>query len=187
MTKALVFAASTRKDSLNRKLARAAADELSGRGLEVTLADLRDYPMPLYDGDLETGSGIPEAAREFRKLLDANEIFVIASPEYNGSFPALLKNVIDWTSRPSAAGDRPASAYRGKTAVILATSPGQGGGRRGLRHLRELLEMIGMRVVIEVPIARGGDAFDAEGHLARPEDIAAVAAIGEALASPKAA
>jgi NAD(P)H-dependent FMN reductase len=188
MTKALVFAGSTRTGSLNRKLALAAAGELRGRGLEVTLADLKDYPMPLYDGDLEAGSGIPEKAREFRKLIAAHDVLVIASPEYNGSFPALLKNVIDWTTRAAEPGERPAAAYRGKTAVLLSTSPGPGGGRRGLRHLRELLEMVGVQVLpVDVTVPKGFDAFDAEGHLARPEDVMAVAAIGEALSAVKAA
>ena len=84
--KVLVFAGSTRKGSLHRKLAVAAAADLRARGLDVTLADLRDYPMPLYDGDLETESGVPENARAFRKLLEQHDVFVIASPEYNGSF-----------------------------------------------------------------------------------------------------
>src|SRR6476620_8790086 len=100
--RALVFAGSTRKDSLHRKLAASAAAELRRRGFEVTLADLRDYPMPLYDGDLEASEGLPVSAVAFRKLLAGHELLVIASPEYNGSFPALVKNVIDWTSRPVA-------------------------------------------------------------------------------------
>jgi chromate reductase, NAD(P)H dehydrogenase (quinone) len=184
--RALVFAGSTRTDSLNRKLARAAAEELKRRGLDVTFADLKDYPMPLYEGDLETASGIPENARAFRKLLELNELFVIASPEYNGSFPALLKNVVDWTSRPGP-GERPAAAYRGKQAILLATSPGPGGGRRGLKHLRELLEMIGVTVVAEVPVAKGFESFDAEGRLARLEDVAALRAVADGLVAPKAA
>src|ERR1044072_2791431 len=112
--KALVFAGSIRTDSLHRKLARGAPAALRRRGLEVTLADLRDYPMPLYDGDLETSDGLPPAAHEFRKLLAAHDLLVIASPEYNGSFTALLKNTIDWTSRPGQAGERPTALYRGK-------------------------------------------------------------------------
>ena len=188
MTIALVFAASTRTGSLNRKLAVAAAEELSRRGLDVTLADLKDYPMPLYDGDLEAGSGMPEKAREFRKLIAEHDVLAIASPEYNGSFPALLKNVVDWTSRPVEPGDRPAQAYRGKTAVLLSTSPGPGGGRRGLRHVRELLEMIGVNVLpVDVAVPKGFSAFDEEGRLARPEDIAAVAAVGDAFATRQAA
>jgi chromate reductase, NAD(P)H dehydrogenase (quinone) len=183
---ALVFAGSTRMDSLNRKLARAAAEELRQRGIDVTFADLKDYPMPLYEGDLETTSGIPENARAFRKLIEQNELLVIASPEYNGSFPALLKNVVDWTSRPGP-GERPASAYRGKHAILLATSPGPGGGRRGLKHLRELLEMIGVTVLAEVPIARGFEAFDPEGRLARVEDVGTLRAVAEELTALKAA
>ena len=108
---------------------------------------------------------------------------MIASPEYNGSFPALIKNVVDWTTRP-APGERPASAFRGKTAALLSASPGPGGGRRGLRHLRELLEMIGVEVAsADVAIPRAHEAFDAEGRLVRPADAQAVAAMAEELAA----
>jgi chromate reductase, NAD(P)H dehydrogenase (quinone) len=182
-TKVLVFAGSTRMGSLHRKLAQAAAADLRDRGLDVTLADLRDYPMPLYDGDLETESGVPENARAFRKLLNQHDVFVIASPEYNGSFPALLKNVIDWTSRP-VPGERPAAVFRGKTAALLSASPGPGGGSRGLRHLRELLQMIGVDVLpVDVTIPRALSAFDDAGRLTRPEDIAAVERVGETILS----
>ena len=173
--KALIFAGSTRSDSLHRKLARAAAAELRGRGVEVTLADLAEFPMPLYDGDFEASNGLPPAAHAFRKLLADHDLLVIASPEYNGSFPALVKNVIDWTSRPAAAGERPTALYRGKKAALLAGSPGPGGGRRGLRHLRELLEMIGVTVVAEpVAIAGAFDAFSASGELVRADAVEAV-------------
>jgi chromate reductase, NAD(P)H dehydrogenase (quinone) len=177
--KVLVFAGSTRKGSLHRKLAVAAAADLRARGMDVTLADLRDYPMPLYDGDLETESGVPENARAFRNLLEQHDVFVIASPEYNGSFPALLKNVIDWTSRP-VPGERPAGVFRGKKAALLSASPGPGGGNRGLRHLRELLQMIGVDVLpVDVTVSRALSAFDEEGFLTRPEDVAAVDHMGQ--------
>lgn len=180
--KTLVFAGSTRSDSLNRKLARAAADEFRRRGHEVTLADLRDFAMPLYDGDLETLSGLPEAAIAFRKLLRDHDLLVIASPEYNGSFPALVKNVIDWASRPGP-GERPAALFRGKAAALLAASPGPGGGRRGLRHLRELLQMIGVNVLpveVEVALPSALSAFDAGDRLVRPADIQALENLAEA-------
>lgn len=181
--KALVFAGSTRTDSLHRKLAASTAGELRRRGVDVTLAELRDYPMPLYDGDLETAEGLPPAAVAFRKLLAENDLLVIASPEYNGSFPALVKNVIDWTSRPAAAGERPAALYRGKRAALLAGSPGPGGGRRGLRHLRELLEMIGVTIVGEpVAVSSAFTAFDAEGTLSRPDAVEAVERLADAVA-----
>jgi chromate reductase len=137
----------------------------------------------LYDGDVEASAGLPASAVAFRKLLAEHDFLVIASPEYNGSFPALVKNVIDWTSRPAAAGERPAALYRGKRAALLAGSPGPGGGRRGLRHLRELLEMIGVTVVGEpVAIAGAFQAFDEDGRLARPDDMAAVSRLADTVA-----
>jgi len=167
----LVFAGSIRKDSYHRKLARAAAERLARAGANVTFADLRDYPMPIYDGDLEAAEGLPTSARTFKELLRAHDAFVIASPEYNGSFTALLKNAIDWTTRPEA-GEKAGQVFRGKIAALLGGSPGAGAGRRGLRHLRELLEMIGVNVIPEqLTVAKIAPAFDAAGALTRPEDI----------------
>jgi chromate reductase len=168
--KVLVFAGSIRSGSLHRKLARQAAAELRKMGTEVTLADLSDYPMPLYDGDLEAGEGAPQSVRAFKQLVRAHDAFVIASPEYNGSFSALLKNAIDWASRPEP-GEKSLAAFRGKAAAILSASPGPGGGQRGLRQLRDLLEMMAMTVVpTQLAIPRAHEAFDSEGNLARPED-----------------
>ena len=168
--KVLVFAGSIRADSYHRKLAQAAAGALQNAGAETTCADLKDYRMPMYDGDVEAAQGMPDTARAFKALLLHHDAFVIASPEYNGSFPALLKNVIDWTSRPDP-GETPLAAFRGKTAAILSTSPGPGGGQRGLRQLRELLEMIGVSVIpTQFAIPRASEAFDAQGALTRPED-----------------
>jgi chromate reductase, NAD(P)H dehydrogenase (quinone) len=178
--KILVFAGSTRKDSLNRKLARAAAATLERKGLDVTLADLRDYPMPMYDGDLEA-AGMPDPARAFRELLRAHDVFVIASPEYNGSFSGLLKNAIDWASRANP-GERPGAVFHGKRAALLSASPGPGGGRRGLKHTRELLEMLRVEVLpVSVSIASAGEAFDARGALVRPGDAAQLDQLAGAL------
>jgi len=138
--------------------------------VEVTFADLADFPMPLYDGDLEAAQGVPLNARQFKELARRHDAWVIASPEYNGSFPALLKNVIDWISRPEA-GEAPGAVFRGKTAALLSTSPGPGGGQRGLRHLRELLEMVGVRVTPgQVTIPRAFEAFDGGGKLVRADE-----------------
>ena len=170
----LVFAGSTRTDSYHRKLALAALASLRAAGADATFADLRDYPMPLYDGDLELMQGLPDKAKAFKELLRRYDVLVIASPEYNGSFPALVKNAIDWASRPEA-GEGHLAVFRGKTAAILAGSPGPGGGKRGLRHLRELLEMIGVNVISsQVNVARVTSAFDAGGRLARTEDLTAL-------------
>jgi NAD(P)H-dependent FMN reductase len=166
----LVFAASTRGDSLHRKLAREAFTALETTGIDATLADLRAFPMPLYEGDVEAAQGLPAHAKAFKDLLRRHDVFVIASPEYNGSFSALVKNVIDWSSRPEP-GEKSLAVFRGKTAALLSASPGPGGGRRGLKHLGELLEMIGVNVFPErLSIARAFEAFDSEGKLTRSED-----------------
>ena len=167
--KVLVFAGSSRSDSLNRKLAKAAAEMLERAGAEVTFADLRDYSMPIYDGDTEAAAGLPERAKAFKELVRQQDGLVIASPEYNGSFSGLLKNTIDWISR-SEAGEKPAAALRGKTTAILGASPGPGGGQRGLKHVRELLTMIGVNVLPEqLTLPKATDAFDNDGQLNRPE------------------
>jgi len=163
--KAIVFGASTRTDSLNKRLARFAASELERQGIEVMLIDLRDHPMPIYDGDLEVESGLPPAARALKNLIRHYDAIVIASPEYNGSFSALLKNTLDWVSRPEP-GERPGAAFRGKTALIMSASPGPGGGRSGLRHLREVLQNLGMSVhTAEISVPRAHEAFDPDGRL----------------------
>ncbi len=178
----LVFAGSARSGSLNRKLARAAAAALERHGLEVTLADLRDYPMPIYDGDLEASAGMPETARAFKNLVRAHDALAIASPEYNGSFAALLKNAIDWASRPEP-GEPHLAAFQRKKALIMAASPSQYGGQRGLRHLRELLGMMRVEVLPgQLALGAAGEAFDSQGSLARPEDRAAMDRLAEDLA-----
>jgi len=180
--KILVFAGSTRADSFNRKLALAAAEALRKAGMEVTVVDLSDYAMPLYDGDMEAARGLPAHAKAFKELVRSHDALVIASPEYNGSFPAVVKNTIDWISRPEA-GERHLAAFRGKKAMLLSTSPGPGGGRRGMRHLRELLEMIGVGVIAtQVAMPKSGAAFGAAGELLREEDRQAVKQAAEELA-----
>jgi chromate reductase len=180
--KILVLAGSARVDSIHRKLARQTVEALREAGLEATLADLRDFPMPIYDGDLEAGEGIPPTAKALKELARRHDGFAIASPEYNGSFPALLKNALDWISRPEP-GERPLEVFRGKVAAILSASPGPGGGRRGLHQLRELLEMMSVSVIPEeLAMARAGAAFDAEGRLVRTEDVSGLREVATALA-----
>src|SRR5436305_284631 len=167
----LVLAGSTRKQSVHRMLAKEAAEALRTTGIEATFADLRDFPLPLYDGDLEAEQGIPPAAKALKELARQADGFLIASPEYNGSYPAVLKNAIDWISRPEP-GEGPLQVFREKPAAILSASPGQGGGRRVLKQLRELLGMIRMNVVPhQVSIPNAGEAFDTAGRLVRSDDI----------------
>jgi NAD(P)H-dependent FMN reductase len=180
--KILVLPGSARLDSVNRKLARQTVEALRHAGVEATLADLRDFPMPIYDGDLESADGIPPAAKALKELARRHDGFAIASPEHNGSFPALLKNALDWISRPEP-GERPLEAFRGKVAAILSASPGPGGGKRGLHQLRELLEMMSLSVIPgQLAIARSSGAFDDAGRLIRAEDLAGLRELAAGLA-----
>ncbi len=165
----LVFAGSTRSDSVNRKLAKLAAQKLGDTGIPVTLIELRDYPMPLYDGDLEA-EGMPTGVTAFQELMRAHDALVIASPEFNGSFSALLKNVVDWVSLP-VDDEGPTALFQGKTAALLSASPGRSGGQRGLRHLRELLEMVGVTVIArQLTVGKAANAFTEDGELAQAQD-----------------
>ena len=146
--KILVLAGSTRVGSIHRKLAQQAAEALRQAGVEATFVDLRDFPMPMYDGDLESAEWLPVSAMALKELAREADGFAIASPEYNGSYPALLKNALDWISRPEP-GEGSLQAFRGKVAGILSASPGQGGGKRVLKQLRELLTMMRVNVIAE--------------------------------------
>lgn len=167
--KILAFSGSARKDSFNRKLIAVAARGAQDAGAQVTLADFRDYPMPLYDGDLEDQSGMPERALAFKKLMIDHHGFLISSPEYNSSFPPLLKNAIDWASRP-APNEKPLIAFAGKACGLLSASPGAMGGYRGLQQVRYVLGNIGVIVLpgmFALPAAH--EAFDASGALTDPK------------------
>lgn len=166
MTKLLFFAGSARRGSLNQKLARKAAKIAEDKGAEVTVIDLKDFQMPLYDGDLEADEGLPENAIKLKKLFVEHDGFYIASPEYNSSFSALLKNTLDWISRPHEKDEVLLSAFNGKTAAIGSIAPGALGGLRGLVPLRMMLSNIAVHVVPnQVAISFGFEAFDDEDEL----------------------
>jgi chromate reductase len=163
--KILVFAGSTRKDSFNKKLAKIAADDARAAGAEVTHIDLRDIPMPLYDGDLEASEGIPPNGRKLKELMLSHDAFLIASPEYNSSITGVLKNAIDWASRPSP-GEKPLQCFAGKVVGLCSASPGALGGLRGLVTVRSILTNIGSIVIpTQVSVPRAMEAFDESGDL----------------------
>jgi NAD(P)H-dependent FMN reductase len=136
--KILALAGSARRDSFNKKLVRAAAAGASAAGADATVVDLREFPLPIYDGDLESEGGLPPAAIRLKELFNGADGLLISTPEYNGSIPALLKNTIDWVSRsPQATPDL--APYQGKSVGLLAASPGALGGLRALTHFRSLL------------------------------------------------
>ncbi|MGB0951760.1 MAG: NADPH-dependent FMN reductase [Planctomycetota bacterium] len=161
----LMFAGSGRRDSINKKLASSAARKATALGAEVELLDLADFPMPLYDGDLEA-EAFPENVRIVRgKMIAADGLF-IASPEYNGSLTPLLKNTIDWVSRPQEGVAEGLIAYQGKVAALAATSPGGLGGMRGLVHVRAILSGLGVHVVPgDLAVGSGFQAFREDGGL----------------------
>jgi len=146
-SKVLAFAGSAKKESFNKRLVEIAASGAKEAGAQVTLIDLADYPMPLFNEDLESEEGMPETAQEFKRLLIDHDAFIIASPEYNSAFSPLLKNVIDWASRAESSDEQPLEAFRGKMAAVLAATPGPLGGLRGLVFLRMLLANIGVTVL----------------------------------------
>ena len=157
------FAASRRQASLNRRLIRVAADMASATEATVDLAEFHEFDMPLFDADLEEREGVPHGAKEFERRLGQADGLMIASPEYNHSFPGTLKNLIDWVSRI-----RPIP-LRGKSALLLSTSRGLVGGNRGLWALRVPLEHLGVYVYPDMfSLAQGDKALDAAGALSDP-------------------
>ncbi|WP_305906827.1 NAD(P)H-dependent oxidoreductase [Methylomarinum sp. Ch1-1] len=182
MTKILAFAGSSRKQSFNKKLVAIAAQGAAKAGAKVTLIDLADYPAPIFNQDLENEQGIPDKAREFKRLLIEHDGFLIASPEYNSAFSPLLKNMIDWASRKESDDEPPLLAFKGKMAAIMATSPGGLGGLRGLMFLRLLLSNIGVTVLAEqMAIPSAVTAFAADGSLADQQQQQSVHSLGHQL------
>ena len=165
MTRVLVIPGSNREASLNRRLAAAAARAAVAAGAAVTVLDLKDFGLPIYDGDLEAEAGLPANALRLKSLIAAHDALIIASPEYNASIPPLLKNAIDWASRPGD-GALPANPFAGRFALLASASPGALGGLRGLAHLRAVLEQLGTWLLPQsFALAAAHQAFDANGGL----------------------
>ncbi|MFG0242914.1 MAG: NADPH-dependent FMN reductase [Phycisphaerales bacterium JB054] len=176
----IVFAGSTRRESWNRKLAAAAASMARDAGAEVTLLELAEYPMPIMDEDLEAAEGLPANALKLKDLFKAHDGFLVSCPEYNGSITPLLKNTIDWLSRPRE-GEAKLACFDGKVAGLFGASPGGLGGLRGLVHVRAILGGIGTHVV-PAQFALGGahEAFNPDGSMADPAKAKAVRAVVDA-------
>ncbi|HEV2750174.1 MAG TPA: NAD(P)H-dependent oxidoreductase [Gemmatimonadales bacterium] len=157
----LVFSASLRAESLNARLARLAARVVEKNGGTVDTASMTDFDGPSYNQDVQHARGLPPGPDTFRRRLEANDAFVIASPEYNGSMPGLLKNAIDWVSR-----HRP-QPFNERHGLLLSASPSMLGGNRGLWTLRVPLEHLGARVFPDMfSLAQAHQAFAPEGEIA---------------------
>lgn len=181
MVKLIAFSGSARKDSYNKKLLAVAVQGAREAGAEVTVVDLNEYNLPIFNEDFESEQGIPEQAQLFKELLINCDGFIITSPEYNSSYSALLKNAIDWASR-AAEGEKPMAAFRGKMAAIMATSPGALGGIRGLVPLRMLLENIGTMVLpTQQAIGKAQAQFNEDGTMTNSKKSDAVKAIAAEL------
>lgn len=164
-SKILIFAGSLRKNSYNFQLAQIAAGLFEQMDATPTLLKISDYPLPIYNSDDEEKDGLPENALQLKQLFKQHQGLFICSPEYNSSYSAALKNLIDWVSRP-AAGEQSLECFRGKIAAIASASPGALGGLRGLQPLRMLLENIQVMVIPDqLAIASAHEAFTVDAQL----------------------
>jgi chromate reductase, NAD(P)H dehydrogenase (quinone) len=167
MTRLLFFAGSAREGSFNKKLARLAQHVASANGIGAVFVDLADYPMPIYNGDLEAKEGPPERARVFKALLGEYQGVFIASPEYNSSVTPLLKNTLDWVTRVKEKGESGLEVFRTRVFAISGASPGYYGTMRSLLNLRQILS-VGMGALVipqQMALPRASEAFEADGSL----------------------
>ncbi|HEX2897328.1 MAG TPA: NAD(P)H-dependent oxidoreductase [candidate division Zixibacteria bacterium] len=179
--KIIALSGSTRTGSYNKILVKIAVEGAREAGADVTYIDLKDYPMPLYDGDLEEKGGLPVNARKLKDLFLLNQGLMIASPENNGSFTSVLKNAIDWLSRP-VKGYPPLECFVNKYAALMGTSTGYWGAVRSVIQLRHVLSHIRVTVIpdqINVPNAE--EAFAPDGTLKDKKRHDAAKALGKTL------
>ena len=164
--KILAFAGSTRTDSTNKKLLAIAAEAAKTAGAQVTMVDLRDYPLPIYDGDDEEANGVPENAMKLKALFKEHQGLLIATPEYNTSISGVLKNTIDWVTRP-VEGEEFLECFNGKTAGLVSATLGPFGGLRAQAHLRQILRGINVLVIPQHWCVGSAtdDSFDDAGNL----------------------
>jgi chromate reductase len=170
-TKLLFFAGSAREASFNKRLARLGAEIAEANGIAATFADLGDYPMPLYDADLQALDGIPDNAKKFEALMKVHTGIFIACPEYNASITPLLKNTLDWVSRVRNEGEEPLAVYKTRVFALGSASPGGMGGLRGVNTVRTTLEL-GLSALVlpdQFAVPKAGEAFEDNGHLKNKE------------------
>ncbi len=170
-TKLLFFAGSAREASFNKRLARLGAQIAEVNGLAATFADLGDYPMPLYDADLQALDGIPENAHKLEALMKVHTGIFIACPEYNASITPLLKNTLDWISRIRNEGEEPLAVFKTRVFALGSASPGGMGGLRGVNTVRTVLEL-GLGALVlpdQFAVPKAGEAFEDNGHLKNRE------------------
>lgn len=180
--KILAFAGSTRTGSFNKQLIKVGVRGAEAAGAQVTLIELRDLKLPLYDGDDEVQNGLPEGALRLKELMKAHDGLLISSPEYNSSISGVLKNAIDWASRP-APNEATLECFDGKVAALLSASPGALGGLRGLVTVRSILGNIKVIVLPDqVAVSKAHEAFNEDGSMKNAKQQESVENIGAGLA-----
>jgi len=176
--KILVIPGSLRTGSLNAKLAAVAAHALGREGVDVTRISLGDFPLPIYDGDLQAKSGVPKHAINLKRMMSAHHGVLIVTPEYNSSVPALLKNTIDWISRVQDPHETRGQVFRGRVFAIAAASGNKLGGARALAALRLILSACHAQVIPnQLALAFAEDAYDEMDHLKQAVDSDALKAL----------
>jgi NAD(P)H-dependent FMN reductase len=176
--KILVIPGSLRTGSLNAKLAATIAVELAQAGAEVTRVSLADFPLPIYDGDLQAKSGVPKSAINLKRMMSSHHGVLIVTPEYNASIPSLLKNAIDWVSRVQDPQETRGQVFRERAFAIAAASGGRLGGMRALMALRLILSACQATVVPnQLALSFAGEAYDDMDRLKQPADIEAQKAL----------
>ena len=176
--KILIIPGSLRTGSHNAKLAAVAAHEFAQAGVEVTRISLSDFPLPIYDGDLQTKSGVPKNAVNLKRMMGAHHGVLLVTPEYNSSVPPLLKNTIDWVSRVQEAHEARGQVFRERTFAIAAASEGRLGGARALQALRLILSACQALVIPnQLALSFADQAYDEMDRLKKEADIEALKAL----------
>src|ERR1700747_3228307 len=172
--KILVIPGSLRTGSLNARLAAAIAHELAQSGAEITRISLSDFPLPIYDGDLQAKSGVPKNAINLKRMIGAHHGVLIVTPEYNSSVPPLLKNAIDWVSRVQDAHENRGQVFRGRAFALAGASRGRLGGARAIAALRLILSACQALVIPnQLALAHADEAYDDMERLRHPPDLEA--------------
>lgn len=180
--KILAFAGSLREGSYNKRLVKIAVRGAEAAGAQVTYIDLKDYPLPVFDEDLEAREGMPANGRKIKDLMMAHDGWLLACPEYNSSITAVLKNTIDWASRKEP-GESPLQCFAGKVVCLMSASPGALGGLRGLVVVRMLLGNVQAIVIPDqTAVPNAASAFNGDGTLADEKKNTDVMKLGEKLA-----
>ncbi len=180
----LAFAGSSRKDSWNRKVLEVAVAGARDAGANVTVANLADYAMPIYNADWHAENGVPPAMRELRKLMMAANGLLIASPEYNASLTPLLKNTIDWLSQDvgKEKDENGNAPFEGKIGGLMGASNGGFGTIRALPHVSYILSNLGVFMLPVVAVPAVGKAFDEQGNMTNERAKKMLSGLGARLA-----